>query len=126
MAEERKKSFMLYFDNFNSIAALPAEQRGELLLLLYRYVIAADKAPIDPEEMLEQYPLLNDAGRMAYRFLAETIRRDTEKWKDKQRRYQAAAARRWEARPSGAAGKEEPDIEDVAWMKPYIDQRDKP
>lgn len=117
---------MLYFDNFNSIAALPAEQRGELLLLLYRYAIAADKAPIDPEEMLEQYPLLNDAGRMAYRFLAETIRRDTEKWKDKQRRYQAAAARRWEARPSGAAGKEEPDIEDVAWMKPYIDQRDKP
>lgn len=126
MAEERKKSFMLYFDNFNSIAALPAEQRGELLLLLYRYAIAADKAPIDPEEMLEQYPLLNDAGRMAYRFLAETIRRDTEKWKDKQRRYQAAAARRWEARPSGAAGKEEPDIEDVAWMKPYIGQRDKP
>lgn len=126
MAEERKKSFMLYFDNFNSIAARPAEQRGELLLLLYRYAIAADKAPIDPEEMLEQYPLLNDAGRMAYRFLAETIRRDTEKWKDKQRRYQAAAARRWEARPSGAAGKEEPDIEDVAWMKPYIDQRDKP
>ena len=126
MAEERKKSFMLYFDNFNSIAALPAEQRGELLLLLYRHAIAADKAPIDPEEMLEQYPLLNDAGRMAYRFLAETIRRDTEKWKDKQRRYQAAAARRWEARPSGAAGKEEPDIEDVAWMKPYIDQRDKP
>ena len=126
MAEERKKSFMLYFDNFNSIAALPAEQRGELLLLLYRYAIAADKAPIDPEEMLEQYPLLNDAGRMAYRFLAETIRRDTEKWKDKQRRYQAAAARRWEARPSGAAGKEEPDIEDVAWMQPYIDQRDKP
>ena len=125
MAEERKKSFMLYFDNFNSIAALPAEQRGELLLLLYRYAIAADKAPIDPEEMLEQYPLLNDAGRMAYRFLAETIRRDTEKWKDKQRRYQAAAARRWEARPSGAAGKEEPDIEDVAWMKPYIDQREK-
>lgn len=126
MAEERKKSFMLYFDNFNSIAALPAEQRGELLLLLFRYAIAADKAPIDPEEMLEQYPLLNDAGRMAYRFLAETIRRDTEKWKDKQRRYQAAAARRWEARPSGAAGKEEPDIEDVAWMKPYIDRRDKP
>ena len=126
MAEERKKSFMLYFDNFNSIAALPAEQRGELLLLLFRYAIAADKAPIDPEEVLEQYPLLNDAGRMAYRFLAETIRRDTEKWKNKQRRYQAAAARRWEARPSGAAGKEEPDIEDVAWMKPYIDQRDKP
>ncbi|MFR3923219.1 MAG: hypothetical protein ACLTYN_15985 [Dysosmobacter welbionis] len=27
---------MLYFDNFPCVAALDAEQRGELLLLLYR------------------------------------------------------------------------------------------
>ena len=44
MAEEHKKSFMLYFDNFPCVAALDAEQRGELLLLLYRYAMAADKA----------------------------------------------------------------------------------
>ncbi|MFR6086414.1 MAG: hypothetical protein ACLUIX_03700 [Oscillospiraceae bacterium] len=36
---------MLYFDNFPCVAALDAEQRGELLLLLYRYAMAADKAP---------------------------------------------------------------------------------
>ena len=30
MAEEHKKSFMLYFDNFPCVAALDAEQRGEL------------------------------------------------------------------------------------------------
>ena len=41
MAEEHKKSFMLYFDNFPCVAALDAEQRGELLLLLYRYAMAA-------------------------------------------------------------------------------------
>ena len=39
MAEEHKKSFMLYFDNFPCVAALDAEQRGELLLLLYRYAM---------------------------------------------------------------------------------------
>ena len=50
MAEEHKKSFMLYFDNFPCVAALDAEQRGELLLLLYRYAMAADKAPTDPED----------------------------------------------------------------------------
>lgn len=93
MAEEHKKSFMLYFDNFPCVAALDAEQRGELLLLLYRYAMAADKAPTDPEEVLRQHPGLREETRMAYRFLAETIRRDTEKWKEKQRRYQEAAAR---------------------------------
>ena len=90
MAEEHKKSFMLYFDNFPCVAALDAEQRGELLLLLYRYAMAADKAPTDPEEVLRQHPGLREETRMAYRFLAETIRRDTEKWKEKQRRYQEA------------------------------------
>lgn len=132
MAEEHKKSFMLYFDNFNSIAALPPEQRGELLLLLYRYAMAADKAPTDPKVILERYPVLDRAGEMAYSFLAETIRRDTERWKAKQRRYQAAAARRWEEHagsPPDGAGKKrgmpQADPDDVAWMKPYIDQRDK-
>lgn len=56
MAEEHKKSFMLYFDNYPSIAALPAEQRGELLVLLYRYAMAAEKAPTDPEEILREFP----------------------------------------------------------------------
>lgn len=125
MAEEHKKSFMLYFDNFKSIAALSPEQRGELLLLLYRYAMAADKAPTDPKVILEQYPVLDGAGEMAYCFLAETIRRDTEKWKAKQRRYQAAAARRWEQLPARKE-RSQPDPSDVSWMKAYIDQRDKP
>lgn len=125
MAEEHKKSFMLYFDNFKSIAALSPEQRGELLLLLYRYAMAADKAPTDPKVILEQYPVLDGAGEMAYSFLAETIRRDTEKWKAKQRRYQAAAARRWEQLPARKE-RSQPDPSDVSWMKAYIDQRDKP
>ena len=68
MAEEHKKSFMLYFDNFPCVAALDAEQRGELLLLLYRYAMAADKAPTDPEEVLRQHPGLREETRMAYRF----------------------------------------------------------
>ena len=132
MSQEHKKSFVLYFDAYPCIAALPVEQRGELLLQLFRYAMAEDKAPTDPETILEQYPVLNGEGRMAYSFLAETIRRDTEKWKDKQRRYQAAAARRWEehaSSPPSGAGKSgrmpQSDPNDVAWMKPYIDQRDK-
>ena len=110
MAEEHKKSFMLYFDNFPCVAALDAEQRGELLLLLYRYAMAADKAPTDPEEVLRQHPGLREETRMAYRFLAETIRRDTEKWKEKQRRYQEAAARRMGRSPGRPWNRPRPRI----------------
>ena len=102
MPEEHKKSFMLYFDNYKCIAALSAEQRGELLLQLFRYA------------------------------LAETIRRDTEKWKAKQRRYQAAAARRQENSPSPppvgggkTRGMPRSDPNDVSWMKKYLEQREK-
>ena len=93
------------------------------MLLLYRYAMAADKAPTDPKVILEQYPILDGAGEIAYTFLAETIRRDTERWKAKQQRYQAAAARRCEA---GAPRRDpSPVAADVGWMKPYIDQREK-
>ena len=56
MAEGHKKSFMLYFDNYPSIAALPADQRGELLVLLYRYAMAAEEGSADPEEFADQFP----------------------------------------------------------------------
>lgn len=120
MAEEHKKSFMLYFDNYPSIAALPAEQRGELLVLLYRYAMAAEKAPTDPEEILREFPGLAGETRMAYRFLAQTIQRDTEKWKAKQRRYQEAAARRTEESPRKPGP---PDQEDVGWMRRFVEAR---
>lgn len=119
MAEGHKKSFMLYFDNYPSIAALPADQRGELLVLLYRYAMAAEEGSADPEEFANQFPDLTPETRMAYRFLAETIRRDTEKWVAKQRHYQSAAMRRMEesGRKPGP-----PDRDDISWMRPHIER----
>lgn len=119
MAEGHKKSFMLYFDNYPSIAALPADQRGELLVLLYRYAMAAEEGSADPEEFADQFPDLTPETRMAYRFLAETIRQDTEKWVAKQRHYQSAAMRRMEesGRKPGP-----PDRDDISWMRPHIER----
>ena len=119
MAEGHKKSFMLYSDNYPSIAALPADQRGELLVLLYRYAMAAEEGSADPEEFADQFPDLTPETRMAYRFLAETIRRDTEKWVAKQRHYQSAAMRRMEesGRKLGP-----PDRDDISWMRPHIER----
>lgn len=94
LAEEHKKSFLLYLDNYPCVEALTTEQRGQLLLMLYRYAIAEDMAPTDPASLLGEFPDMEDGARMAYLFLAETIRRDTERWKAKQRRYRNAARRR--------------------------------
>ena len=88
-------------------------------MLLYRYAMAAEKAPTDPEEILGEFPDLAGETRVAYRFLAETIRRDTEKWKAKQRRYQEAATRRTEENPRKPSA---PDRDDISWLRPHIER----
>lgn len=107
MAEEHKKSFMLYFDAYPSIAALPAEQRGELLVLLYRYAMAAEKAPTDPEEILAQFPDLAGETQMAYRFLAQAIRRTQKSGRPSSgviRRQRSAVRRRAGGNPAHRTG----------------------
>ena len=92
-------------------------------MLLYRYAMAAKKAPTDPEEILREFPSLAGETQMAYRFLAQTIQRDTEKWKAKQRRYQEAAVRRTEESPRKPGP---PDQEDVGWMRRFVEARQNP
>ena len=91
-----KKSFLLYFDMYPSIQNLPPEQKGYLFSALFEYADAAWKSGCEKERVLERFPQLNDGARMAYYFIAETIRRDTEKWREKQVRYQKAAQERSE------------------------------
>ena len=96
MAEEQKKSFLLYFDMYPSINILPIEQKGMLLDTMFEYAQAAAERDSPPEEILARYPDMSQECRMAFRFIAETIRRDTEKWREKHRRYSEAAKTRWE------------------------------
>ena len=44
--------------------------------------------------MLERHPDMTPVTRMAFAFIGETIRRDTEKWREKHERYAKAARRR--------------------------------
>ena len=96
MAEEQKKSFVLYFDMYPSIRVLPADQKGMLLEAVFEYALSAAKGDSAPEEILMRYPDMSQECCMAFRFVAETIRRDTEKWKAKHRRYSEASKARWE------------------------------
>ena len=109
-----KKGFVLYFDAASSLAALCAAQRGELLLALFDYAERTAKQSLTPETALASYPALDEQTRMAFRFMANSIERDTKR----ERRSQGAAQRYARARgeaevpaPS-AAGRND-------WMKDY-------
>ena len=121
MAEEQKKSFLLYFDMYPSIRTLPTEQKGMLLETVFEYAQAAAERGSPPEEILARYPDMSQECRMAFRFVAETIRRDTEKWKEKHRRYSEAARTRWEkghGKYAEGGGANERDAE----LRRYIQQ----
>ncbi len=94
MAE--KKGFVLYFDSYDSITSLSDEQRGLLLLALFRYAEGISRREVDSEEIFRQFPGLNGESRMAFRFLAGNIQRDTEKWKRNRKNYQEGAQKRKE------------------------------
>ena len=81
MAEGEKKSFVLYFDMYPSIHVLPDDQKGMLLDAVFEYARSAAAGKSTPEEVLLRFPDMSEACCMAFRFVAETIRRDTEKWK---------------------------------------------
>ena len=89
MAE--KKSFLLYFDSYPSIALLPPDQRGWLFSALFAYAMAAAKQPETwAVEILDQFPDMGGEARMAFRFLSTSICRDTQEWHRRFRRKTAA------------------------------------
>lgn len=95
MAE--KKSFVLYFDMYPSVRCLPSDQKGELLSALFEYAAAEaeEDNPDNKASVLARHPCMDSGTRMAFSFIAETIHRDTVKWREKQVRYRIAAEKRW-------------------------------
>ena len=119
MAEGEKKSFVLYFDMYPSIHVLPDDQKGMLLDAVFEYARSAAAGKSTPEEVLLRFPDMSEACCMAFRFVAETIRRDTEKWKAKHRRYSQASKARWEKERSQYTGG---DLGNEDEMRKYVRQ----
>lgn len=107
-----KKGFVLYFDNYPSIAPLPSEQRGEILSALFEYAQEEAEKPTELSAVLSRHPALSMESRMACCFMARNIQRDTEKWREKHTRYAKAARER--------AEKEKSDTE---WLRKEIQLR---
>ena len=119
MAEGEKKSFVLYFDMYPSIHILPNDQKGILLDAVFEYARSAAAEESTPEQVLLRFPDMSEACCMAFRFVAETIRRDTEKWKAKHRRYSRASKARWEKERSQYTGG---DLGNEDEMRKYVRQ----
>ena len=119
MAEGEKKRFVLYFDMYPSIHVLPDDQKGMLLDAVFEYARSAATGKSTPEEVLLRFPDMSEACCMAFRFVAETIRRDTEKWKAKHRRYSQASKARWEKERSQYTGG---DLGNEDEMRKYVRQ----
>lgn len=94
----QKKSFLVYFDNYPMVQALPLEQRGLLLTALFEYGMAAGE-PDSPSipEILEAFPAMTEETRMACLFMCSNIHRDTQRWLGRQ----AAQERRRAGQGSG-------------------------
>ena len=75
-----KKSFLLYFDNAPMINDLPPEQRGWLFSALLDYGDRVSRENLSPENALPLYSQLGSQAQMAFRFIASTVDRDTQRW----------------------------------------------
>ena len=76
-----KRGFVVYFDNYPMLMALPPEQRGLLFTALMQYADGRWRGEVsDPEEVLERWPGMEPQARMGFRFMASAVDRDTQRW----------------------------------------------
>ena len=76
-----KKGFVVYFNNYPLMSALPFEQQGMLFsaLMIYADRVWRDRS-VTMEEVLEGFPRLSPETRMACGFMGAAIQRDTDAW----------------------------------------------
>ena len=103
----KKKSFVLYLDNWPELDLLDMEQRGLVLTVVFGYAAQlADGENVSYFALVDSFPQLSDAGRMACGFLCATLERDHIKWVN---RKLANQRRKGIAAPSESGG-----LDDVA------------
>ena len=99
-----KRGFVLYFDNYPMIIALPPDQRGWLITALMEYAEWLSRGErIPPEDLLTRYPPLSPQTKTAFQFMATGVDRDTQRWLQRQRAGEERRRTREGERPSSSA-----------------------
>lgn len=105
--ENKKASFLLYFDSYPVLISLPPDQRGWLLTVLYVYADRLGRGEeITMEEVLDSFPQLAEQTRVACGFMGANIFRDTQKW-FAQRRARMERRSQWERKSAPAVSQED-------------------
>ena len=78
---ELKSGFVLYFDSYPALSALSMEQRGILLTVLFVYGDRLRRQVEEPlEELMEQFPQLDQGTRGVLLMMGAHMARDHAKW----------------------------------------------
>ena len=98
----KRSSILFYFDNFHRVAGLPDDQLG----ILFRALMECGEKEANGEDGItgfgERYPGMSENTRMAFSFMADTIRRDAAAYAEKCS-HRTAAQRRTEPRRESQA-----------------------
>lgn len=93
---KKRRSILFYFDNYHLVAGLPDAQLG----LLFRALMECGQLEAEGQDGItdfaQRYPTMEEGTRMAFRFMADTLRRDAAAYREKCANYSAAAQRREE------------------------------
>ena len=109
----KRKSMLLYFDNFHRVAQLPDEQLG----ILFRALMECGELEAEGQDGItgfeERYPGMSDRTQMAFFFMADTIRRDAAAYAEKSANYRAAAQHRWDLQRESQAIPDSPPADEL-------------
>lgn len=102
-----KTSFQIYFDNLPGVEQLSREQRGDLFLALMHCALRAAEEPgLTAQRFLEEMKQpLDPLTGVVFLFMASSICRDTQKWRQQVERDQR---RREEKKKSSGKKKKVP------------------
>lgn len=110
-----KRGFVLYFDNYPMIIALPPDQRGWLITALMEYAERLSRREgLPPEDLLTRYPPLSPQTRTAFQFMAIGVDRDTQRWLQRQRTGEERRRTREGERPSPSAASSAQTLQEQA------------
>ena len=121
-----KRGFVVYFDNYPMLLAMPPEQRGLLFTALMQYADGRWRGEVtDPEEVLVRWPDMGAQAQMGFRFMASAVDRDTQRWllrrqAGERRRQQTREGERGAPAPSSPAPRARTETPGTAriWSRP--------
>ena len=126
----KRSSILFYFDNFHRVADLPDDQLG----VLFRALMECGEKEVNGEDGItgfeERYPGMSEKTKMAFSFMADTIRRDAAAYAEKCG-HRFAAQRRAEQRrenqvvPAGSSPAGKPPGDNLEYLVRRNEERRK-